>query len=163
MSTFFKGGQNFPGAQKHSFWLKKTSKKILFFSKKSKNILFLAGQGGRQWPFLPSSPLWTPMSVSLKIKALHEWHYIFKEGRNNGRKKIPIFHDLLFFANILFCLQESVSTTVAQTCAEYSKKRFWRQCYKGSLVLKILYWSKSPKVHYCGNNNCKTKAEFNQV
>jgi len=37
---FSRGGQNFPGrGQKHTICLKSTSKEI-FFSKKSKNILF---------------------------------------------------------------------------------------------------------------------------
>jgi hypothetical protein len=45
-ADFFPGeGKKLPGGQEPTFSLKIT-KKILFFPKKSKNILFLAGQGG---------------------------------------------------------------------------------------------------------------------
>jgi hypothetical protein len=42
------------GGQEPTFCLK-TTKKILYFPKKSKNLIFLAGQGGREPPLPPST------------------------------------------------------------------------------------------------------------
>jgi hypothetical protein len=45
-ADFFPGeGKNFPGGARTYFLPKKATSKILFFPKKSKNILFLAGLG----------------------------------------------------------------------------------------------------------------------
>jgi hypothetical protein len=50
---FSRGGQKFSrGGQEPTFCLKK-QQKILFFFKKYKNIMFLAGHGGQEPPFAP--------------------------------------------------------------------------------------------------------------
>jgi hypothetical protein len=63
------GGQKISRGGKNLILHKKTMKKILFFSKKSKNIQFLAGLGrpGGQEP--PCPPLRTPMGWSEKPRG----------------------------------------------------------------------------------------------
>jgi len=56
---FSRGGQNFPGrgaggGQKHTICLKST-KKVLFFSKKVKKTTILPGQGEKRAPELESA------------------------------------------------------------------------------------------------------------
>ncbi len=134
---FSRGGQNFS-------WGPKTTKKRLFFSKESKNILFLADQGGKS----PLAPLQTPMlEPHSPRKRLIDWKldyfwWIFALGfreRKFNPYKIVLTSKLLEFFG---ALQEETQNR------ESKRQKFWRRNLSAGAHNQRLFKSQFSTINY---------------
>jgi hypothetical protein len=84
--TFFQGrAKIFQGWARTYFLPKKQRKKYYFSQKKSENILFLAGQGGKN---PPCPPLRTPMSILKRLTCIMCRYFVFLVVRLTLRRWI---------------------------------------------------------------------------